>query len=395
MYSSEIGLLLLTLGTGVINSRFLGATQYGHYTFIITIVELVTLFGGFGVAPSGARLLALSDSKDETRALLGALVCLGIGLGATVASVLALAAPLIDILFKTELKHLIYFGAILCLNAPLTLILYRACRGTNEIGLLATITILPKALYLIIVLVVIVFSELSAFISLIVYFLGSLGATFFAVIKFRVRFENLKANFVKLLSEIKSYGFNVYLGGIADNSTYKLNTLLIAAFVDTTWLGFYYIASTMVSPMARFSTSIASSLYQGFARKTKIPSKVLIVNAVFLLVCAIGIAIIARPFISLVLTDQYLPATNLIYILIFTALFQGLYTPVNFFLSAHGKGRESRTISFFVSIVNLASALILIPPLGAVGAALGSVIAKFCELSGNVYFYKKILSEVK
>ncbi|PYK99056.1 MAG: hypothetical protein DME19_10110, partial [Verrucomicrobia bacterium] len=48
LYSSEIGLIVLTFGTGILNSRFLGPSQYGIYTFVITIIEAAMIFTGFG-----------------------------------------------------------------------------------------------------------------------------------------------------------------------------------------------------------------------------------------------------------------------------------------------------------------------------------------------------------
>jgi O-antigen/teichoic acid export membrane protein len=163
--------------------------------------------------------------------------------------------------------------------------------------------------------------------------------------------------------------------------------------VDTVWLGFYSIASTMVTPLVRFSTSLSTSAFRSLAQKERISSRLFLVNAVFLFAGAIFVAACARPIISVVLTSQFVPAVGLVYVLVFTAFFQGMYQPINAFLCAHGKGRELRSISFVVSIVNLVISLALIPRLGAYGAAAGSSVAKLAELLGNVYYYKKVTRE--
>lgn len=395
LYSSAVGLIILTLGTGILNSRFLGPTQYGFYTFVITVVEFMQLFGGFGFAPSGARLVALAKTRQDERAIQGTLVIVGLVLGVCLAVLLAVSSPLIDGLFHTSLQTTLLMGSLLCVTAPLQLILTRACNGANRIGVLAVLNILPKALYFLGAIGVILFAQLTARTALLLYFGGVMGACLFAILALRVRFENVSGHLKELKGEVRRYGLNVYLGGLADNSTFKLNSLLIAGFVNTTWLGFYSIAATMVSPMVSFSTSLSSSLYRSLARKDRIDPKVFWANGIFLAVSAILIGLCARPLIALLLTRSFLPACGLVYILVFTAFFQGMYQPINAFLGAHGKGRESRRISFMVTAVNLCGAVILIPTLGAVGAAFISAVAKLCELMGNIYYYRQVTRQLQ
>jgi O-antigen/teichoic acid export membrane protein len=255
------------------------------------------------------------------------------------------------------------------------------------------LNILPKALYLIVGLGMIHWGMLTAKSALMLYFGGTLGSCILALYVLRIRFHNVQPQIRTVANEVKVYGFHTYVGGLADNSTFKLNNLLIAGYVDTVWLGFYSIASTMVSPIVRFSTSLSSSAFRSLAQRDRINPHLLLVNTVFLFSSALLIAILARPIIAVVLTKEFLPAVGLVYILVFTAFFQGMYQPINTFLCAHGKGRELRSISFGVSIVNLAVSLALIPSLGAYGAAVGSGVAKLSEFLGNVYFYRKVIRE--
>lgn len=67
LYSSEIGLIVLTFGTGILNSRFLGPEQYGLYTFVITVVEALMIFSGFGFPQAGARVVALAKVGMTSR----------------------------------------------------------------------------------------------------------------------------------------------------------------------------------------------------------------------------------------------------------------------------------------------------------------------------------------
>jgi len=393
LYSSEIGLIILTFGTGILNSRFLGPTQYGTYAFVITVVETVMLFAGLGFPTAGARVVALAKNRHDEQTIQGALVVIAVVMGICMSVVLAVASPFVERVFQIKEKGYLLIASVLCVLAPLQLMLAQACLGANRVGILATLNILPKGLYLLGGLLVVAWASLTAKSALLIYFLSTLLACVLALFVLRIRFSKIRSQTREITAEVKRYGFNTYLGGIADNSTFKLNNLLIAGYVDVTWLGFYSIASTMVSPMVRFSTSLSTSVYRSLTQKDRLDPKLLLVNAAFLVTSAICIAAIARPFIALVLTEKFLPSVGLVYILLVTAFFQGMYQPINAFLCAHGKGRELRSISFFVTVVNLGVAVALIPRMGAYGAAIGSSLAKFCEFLGNVYFYRQVVSK--
>jgi O-antigen/teichoic acid export membrane protein len=395
LYSSEIGLILLTFGTGILNSRFLGPTQYGTYTFVITVVEVVLLLAGFGFPNAGARVIALAEDAEDQRAKYGALILIAIIMGIGMTLVLALCIPLIAGVFHIQNTGPLWLACVLCGISPISVMLAQSCRGGNRIGLLATLNILPKALYLLGGVGIVFWGKMTATAALALYFGGILAASILVVGVLQIRFHNVRAEIRRVTREVKEYGFKTYIGGLADNSTFKLNNLLIAGYVDTVWLGFYSIASTMVSPLVRFSTSLSTSAFRSLAQKQRISLGLLLANAGFLLLGAIFVALCARTIIVVVLTPQFLPAVGLVYVLVFTAFFQGMYQPINAYLCAHGKGRELRSISFVVSAVNLVISLSLIPRLGAYGAAVGSSVAKLAELLGNVYYYRQVTREAK
>ncbi len=394
LYGSEIALIVLTFGTGILNSRFLGATHYGVYSFVVTVVEVVMIFSGFGVSQSGARVVALAKDPEKERSVHGALIVIALVMGACMSVTLILLTPTIELIFKTGQTESLKVAALICFTTPLQLIMMQACRGGNKIGVLASLKILPKALYLIGGLAMIYWTTLTATAALSLYFFGGLLTCVIAMFSLRVRFKSVREHARTIFEEVKRYGFHSFLGGIADNSTFKLNTLLIAGYVSTTWLGFYSIASTLVSPMVSFSVSLSTAVYRSLTTKDSLDRRVFILNGAFLIVCGSCIALFVKPLISLVLTDQFLPAAGLVYILLFTAFFQGMYQPINAFLGAHGKGKELRNISFVVCIVNLCVAFALLPKFGAYGAALGSALAKFCEFLGNVHYYRKVTRQI-
>src|SRR5215471_16324154 len=90
LYGSEIGIIALTFGTGILNSRFLGPEQYGIYTFVITVVQALMIFAGLGFPQAGARVVALAQDRNEERVIGGSLVVIAAVIGLAMAALLAI-----------------------------------------------------------------------------------------------------------------------------------------------------------------------------------------------------------------------------------------------------------------------------------------------------------------
>ena len=178
----------------------------------------------------------------------------------------------------------------------------------------------------------------------------------------------------------KEYGFHLYLGQIADQSTYQLDRIFISYFVNTTQLGFYTLAMAITSPMVGLSQALSMSLFKRFVDMKRIPKKVIWYNFLWLASCVIGLTIFGKFIVVLLFTEKFLPVVPLIFPLALASFFQGMYQPYNMFFAAKKKGKWLRNLSFIMSIVNFFGNIILIPIWGTYGAAVVTILA-------NGYFY--------
>jgi O-antigen/teichoic acid export membrane protein len=247
--------------------------------------------------------------------------------------------------------------------------------------------------YLGTILILITISNLTPLSALFLNLGGLLIACVILPWRLKPVFRNVKLNLRLLWKETKEYGAKVYLGSIADSSTYKLDSMFIASFVNTTSVGFYSLAGTLVSPISKLSSAMSISLFKGFTKAKKIEKKVIWFNVIWLISC-LAILTIGGNFIVITLfSAKYLPVVELVFPLAIAGFCQGMYTPLNMFLSAHRKGKELRYISFVEAGFNLAGNYVFIYYWGAMGAAIASAIAKGIELALNVFFYRKTVLE--
>jgi len=247
-------------------------------------------------------------------------------------------------------------------------------QGSNKIGLLSAFRTAPRMLYIIGILLLLAFSGINV-VSLILLRIGI--AIFVILLTLRIlkpSFEYLRQNIKKLGTTNRKYGLHLYIGKIVQHSTRKLDGVLISYFADTTNLGFYSLATVATSPISMLSISLSTSLFKDFAKRERIPRKVICFNFLWLTSCALGVILIGKHIIVLLLSERFLPVGQLIVPLALASFFQGAYQPYNMFLGARGE-RRIGYLAFIIAPINTFGNLILVPRYGAFGAAVALAIS--------------------
>ena len=392
LYGSQIIVLFLGIFTGVINTRFLGPIDYGILAFILALIAFISLFFEFGFFSAGARLLALANTEKEERSLIGGLLIITIGIALSFSLSVFIFSFFVDSIFKTEIGGILRIISILVSIYPFQYMLHQVCQGANRIGKMSAYNLMPTTWYLIGALIIITFFKLTVFIALLLSLSGVIFATVLVISSLKPNFYDLKQNIALLWKETKEYGFHVYLGRVADVSTYQLDKIFISYFVNTTWVGFYSLAMVLTSPMAMLSRSLSISLFKDFAQAERIPKKVIYYNFLWLLSCVIGLTVLGKYIIIFLFSDRYISSVPLIFPLTLAGFFQGMYQPYNMFLGAKRMGKWLKKMSIYMAICNFFGNLILIPIWGAMGAAIASVIGTFVYFSLNIMYYEKYKS---
>jgi O-antigen/teichoic acid export membrane protein len=391
LFSSQILLIVIGVFTGVINSRYLGPEGYGIYSFVMAIISFISIFLGFGFTSAGARLVAVAPNKENEREIVGSLLIIAICLALIFSLVVFLSGLFIDKIFGTRINEIIMLISIISGALPLQLIIIELLRGANRINERAFSDVIPKVWYLGMAIIAVAFFELTPISALFMNLGGILIVCLIMFKRLKPLFSNMKANLRLLWKETKEYGVHVYLGGIADTGTRRLDNMFIAGFVNTTSVGFYTLANTIVSPILKLPEAMSISLFKDLTRINRIPNIIIYFNVIWLTLC-ITILIIAGKFLIIALFgEKFLRVLPLVFPLAIAGFFQGMYAPLHMFLSAHRRGKELRFISFVEGGFNLVGNFAFIYYWGAMGAAIAIAIGKGIELFLNWYFYRKCI----
>jgi len=394
LYASQILLVILGIVTSSLNTRILGPKDYGILAFFGTITGFTVLFFRFGFFSSIGLLLAQEKDKNKERELIGASILIGLLIGIIYSLFIFISSFFVDSIFKTDINHVLRIFSPILLILPFRMLIPQIGRGTNKIYHLVWFNIIPKSLYIIGVVSILLLrlTQIKVSTLILINLISTLVGVMVISYSFKPLFNNLKGHFKKIWQKNKEYGIHLYWGQIADQSTYKLDGVFISYFVNTTQLGFYSLGGAITSPMVMLSQSLSTSLFKGFIDRDRIPKKVIYYNFLWLAACVAGLAIFGKFIVVLLFTEKFLPTVPLIFPLALAAFFQGMYQPY-VFLAAKGKGKWIRNVAYTEAISNVICNVFLIYFFGAFGAAVASAISKFVHWMMLRHYYGRFIKE--
>jgi len=393
LYLSQIIALFLGVFIGIINTRVLGPEGYGILAFFLAVTSFTVLFFRFGFFSASGLLIAQAKEERKERELTGASIIIAFFIGISYSFFILILSFFVDDLFHTNIGWILRYTSFMLIALPFTFLVPQVGRGTNKIERMSLFNVIPKVVYLLGALMLLKIIQIEPFHFILLSIFSTIVSVFVVMHSFHPLFDNIRENLKEIWKKNKEYGFHLYLGQIADQSTYRLDGIFITYFVNTTQLGFYSLAMSMTAPMVGLSSALSMSLFKGFVDMERIPEKVIYYNFLWLAACVAGLTIFGKFIVVLLFTEKFLPTVPLILPLALASFFQGMYQPYGMFFESKGKGKWIRNNSCATSLVNLVGNIVLIPIFGAYGAAIASALSKMIHYIVYIYYMRRYLNE--
>ena len=375
-----------------LNTEYLSVIDYGRYSFFLIIIFFSRSFFGFGVFESTSRLMTVVRSKEESNQLAGTSILWTLVFFIPLTLVLFMASFLTDDMFEVKIGNLLFayapFAGLILLHSLLILLL----RGWGRVNLMALVTILPRAIYIILLSYIIYNATFTLNSTLNMWFSGILLALLISLLFLRPKFTAIKLISQKIFREVKTYGIHLYVSNIWHEIFFHADKFIISYFLSEISMAYYALGYMITFPLSHFSTALATTLFRKFSAQEKINSKVLILNGIFI-VSSVSIFILLREYIVIYLfSENYMPTVDLIIPLALAFGFSGLSKPFSLYLMARKHGKVVRNISISVPVLHIAIGLYMIPKYGITGAAWVATVVYLFDLLLYLGSYIRVLS---
>lgn len=391
--------LIFPLITFPYTSRVLGPVYIGKVNFAQSIVSYFSLIAALGISTYAVREAA-KVRDDKTRLSKFIKEILSINLASTLAAYVLFAAAVFAVPSLSEYRKLLCICGASILFTTLGMdYLYTALEEFKYITV-RSIAFQFLSLVLLFTLVRNQNDYLKYAAISVVSSAGSNILNFFHARKF-VDFKLTKQTKLEIKKHLKPI-FTFF----AMSAAISIYTVL-----DTTMLGFIkgdeavgiYTAATKINRMVIMMITAATgvllprlSFYASCGEKTeflRLADKAVLFVVLFSFPCAAGLFVLAEPTVLVFSGAKYLPSVPVMKIMNAVIVFISLsnVTGIQIFMSV---GKERITLFSVIagSVINFTLNMVLIPRYGAIGAAIGTLVAEFAVTAIQLVFAGKYIS---
>ena len=380
-FSLSLTELLIRLSNSLLSvyiARTLGSRNFGQLGFAGAFITFFTIFSDFGLTGLGIREIA----KEKKNLPFYTTNILAIQLVLAVVLFLFLTFLLYFLPLDQQTRTVTFlFGFTLF---PTALNLSYLFRALEKMEYLTLITFFSRLGYLLSGFILIAWLRDIRAIPLILTISKTITALASIILLkkyFRLRFQNLDWQWIKNLAR---RGRPFLISALAIQTYYNLNPILLQFLQNSTMVGFYNAAYKLIILLnivprffqAALLPTLTRVLINQPPRAEKLLQKTSKLFFLLGLPLAVGGTLTANSIINLVYGSSYQPSRTVLQILIWSVFF--VYANVNFgvLLLAGNKEKIYARISTHGALINLISALILIPHGGINGAALAVLLTE-------------------
>lgn len=376
----EILVIIIPFITAPYISRVLGADGVGTYSYVQANMYYFTMFAALGTGSYGMREISRrrADRSDYSKTFWE------IELVTVFTTIICLIAWLVFVFLSNEYR-LFYIALIPTLIACIFDISW-LYTGLEKINYTVIINMLCKIIGTICIFVFIkTKNDLYKYILLnsTISLLGNISMWVFLprlLLKTNIDVKNIKTHFKETLV--------YFIPTIAASIYTVLDKTLIGVITNDSYQNGYYEQATKIVNMAKTVSFVALNSVMG-ARLSYLfvgdhldeikqrTCKSLNIIMFLAIGCSFGISAVAKTFVPLYFGEGYEPTITLLYILSPIIVIIGISNCIGtHYYSPAGKVKLGAVYMIIGSIANLICNLLLIPSLGANGAAIGSIIAE-------------------
>jgi O-antigen/teichoic acid export membrane protein len=374
----QFGTLALGFAASVSLARALGPADRGLLALLVSVAEVGGILASVGLPAAVAFYASRRDSSA------GGLLGNSLAYGAVLACVLVPAFWLLDDVLSTAFTHglgtdlWVLAAAVIPLNF-LTWTSFSLLTAELRFGLFNALFVASKALYLLLVLVLLAVFDLGVASGLVAMICALLVSAAGAL-------ESLLRRHRPVLDRVLfrimvHYGARVQLWSASQLLLFRLDVLILQFFRPLSQVGYYVVAQIMAElaiTLARgFYASVLplSSRYEGDPRQADTTVASIRHHGILALAAIIGIAALGPVVISVAYGSAFEPAIVPMLIVLPGMWFVGTGTVVAAALSGRGRPGLASALSGLAVAMTVVLDLALIPAFGVNGAAVASLVS--------------------
>lgn len=183
----------------------------------------------------------------------------------------------------------------------------------------------------------------------------------------------------------------------------QMDKLMLKQMLNEREVGYYATALAICNMSSFVQTAIIDSIYPSILRLKNVDQaayerknrQLYAIVFYYSLLLSVGFFLLGRPVVKILYGEAYLPAVPVLKTVVWYTAFSYLGGARDAWIVCEGKQKYLKYMSGCAIVMNLGMNLILIPQLGAVGAALASVITQVISNLILPFFFREMRPNAK
>jgi len=374
--------------------------DYGYWGVVLTLMNLVTIFGYWFVA-GVTKFTAEYNATSEKRLyeLISTVILLAIFSSLAVTAAMVFLSDYLAGFFKMEIKTLLITVAF---SFPFSFVLtslVSVLQGLRWMKKLAIAQIAMTIFSMVSVLSMLYlgFGINALAIDTILYSIFTVIVLFY-LLKTKIRFTLNR--FKEHTKNLAYYGLNsISAGLISYFAFYSIGTLVLAYYVDAKEVAYYYVATGFISMMWMVPTAInkvaypAASEYWAVKKTTQMEKMVntsLQYSLIVLSVGGVGLFLFIDEYIALLYPNSFQKSAYVIWILLIGGCLFGMVKSIKIFGSV-GRPDIGWKINLITILPNFFLSLVLVQWWGIWGVAIATTVSTSFTAFLTIYYIRKVV----
>ncbi|MBN2259273.1 MAG: oligosaccharide flippase family protein [Clostridiales bacterium] len=393
--SASVITMFFAFLTNWLMTKYVTPESFGLYKYATNFLFTIPAIFELGIHFSCSRIIAErnSDEKDGVVftsvivvTLIGTLLSLGLYLISGLSGSFDFSIGTLR-----EIENIYPFILIFTLRI-LVLQVYQGTGKTNQLALMNLIQ------YLILIagmlLGNIIISDLNYSYLIMLFCISWVIVMVPFISKVKYSFVNFNNDIKTLYNETKRNGFYVYLGTIVTTVSSSLIGLITGSLYGVKEYGYYSLALSFAQTFTVISSTMATVKFKENVNQKFIPVRDFRLMIVLNIIVYVIFLIIIEPAFKLFFSTDYAPTIHYLIILGLAYSLNGIILYFNRYFVARGLGSETTKNSFFVAVINIITAIVLIPRFEIKGLVYASLISSTLSLVKYVHSYRLYLNNI-
>lgn len=392
LYGASLLGTLIGVCNSVINTHAISPSDYGDVRYVQNIITFISTILLLGYFSSGSRLLAISESRENSKSIKGVMVLILMALCVVTIGLLVLLYSFHDT-FKAFPNKVLFLISIPVCAMPLLLnYVNTTSQGDNQIGRIALARLLPSLLYLMVAYILYQYITVTPTVMILLQWGIGTAILIAIVLTSGISFKHCKESYKKLKEENASYGIQLYYGSLAMVATQYIAGISLGLFnMDNSIVGFYTLALTITTPLQMIPSIIGTAYFKKFAHENRIPDSVFKNSLLVTITTTIVFALAIYPIVTFLYSEAYAAVGWYAILLSIGFSLHGFGDMINRYLGSHGQGKQIRNSSFVCGGMLIVGNTLFVYLFGVYGAILTKILSSLLYVCALYHYYMKYI----